>query len=285
MHAADHESGPPVESARFGLWLFLGSEALLFAGLIGSYLFLRTGSRAFPSPGEALDRLFVGCNTLLLVASSITASRSVKSGAQGARARWLAATLLLGGVFLALQLREYGGLWAQGILPRTNLYWSCFLVLTGVLMFRTSVLSMKDRARVLDEGKWTVLVATLCVAAVVISALSHELHAAKQKSLLDLALASSTMVLAWLFVAVVFAEHYAHGYYLRSGQLQFPGTPEPDYWDFTYFALVISMCCQTSDVAVTSSALRRLVLLHSVVSFFFNVIILASTVNVVASVL
>ena len=166
-----------------------------------------------------------------------------------------------------------------------NLGAALFLVLTGVLMFRTSVLSMKDRARVLDEGKWTVLVATLCVAAVVISALSHELHAAKQKSLLDLALASSTMVLAWLFVAVVFAEHYAHGYYLRSGQLQFPGTPEPDYWDFTYFALVISMCCQTSDVAVTSSALRRLVILHSVVSFFFNVIILAITVNVVASVL
>jgi len=132
LHAADHESGPPVESARFGLWLFLGSEALLFAGLIGSYLFLRTGSRAFPSPGEALDRLFVGFNTLLLVASSITATRAVKAGPQGTRLRWLGATLLLGGVFLALQLREYAGLWAQGILPRTNLYWSCFFVLTGV---------------------------------------------------------------------------------------------------------------------------------------------------------
>jgi len=131
-HAADHESGPRIESGRLGVWLFLGSEVLLFAGLIGSYLFLRPGSRDFPAPGDALDRLFVGFNTLLLVASSFTATRSVKSEARGTRARWLVATLLLGGVFLALQLREYVGLSAHGILPKTNLYWSCFFVLTGV---------------------------------------------------------------------------------------------------------------------------------------------------------
>ena len=99
------------------------------------------------------------------------------------------------------------------------------------------------------------------------------------------ALASSTIFLAWLFVAVVFAQHYAHIYYLKPGQLVFPGTDAPDYLDFTYFSVVLSMCCQTSDVAITSSSLRRLVMLHSVVSFFFNVIIIAITVNVVAGVL
>ena len=52
-----------------------------------------------------------------------------------------------------------------------------------------------------------------------------------------------------------------------------------------YFAVVLSMCCQTSDVAITSSSFRRLVMLHSVVSFFFNVIIIAITVSVVAGVL
>jgi heme/copper-type cytochrome/quinol oxidase subunit 3 len=132
LHEPAHESGPPVESGRFAVWLFLGSEVLLFAGLIGSYLFLRTGVRDFPAPGAALDRLFVACNTLLLVASSFTATRAVKSGTDGRRARWLLLTLLLGGAFLALQLREYLGLAASGILPRTNLYWSCFFVLTGV---------------------------------------------------------------------------------------------------------------------------------------------------------
>ena len=53
----------------------------------------------------------------------------------------------------------------------------------------------------------------------------------------------------------------------------------------TYFSVVVSMCCQTSDVVITSSAFRRLVMLHSVVAFFFNVIIIAITVNVVAGVL
>ena len=83
----------------------------------------------------------------------------------------------------------------------------------------------------------------------------------------------------------MFAQQYAHSFYVKAGQLVFPGTEQPDYWDFTYFAVVLSMCCQTSDVAVSSSSMRRLVMLHGVVSFFFNVIIIAITVNVVAGVL
>lgn len=160
-----------------------------------------------------------------------------------------------------------------------------FLILMVVLMFRANLASMHRRARIQDEGKWTVLILSLGVAAVVLVALSHELHAAKDKSLADIALASSTIFLSWLFVAVVFAQQYAHSYYLTPGQLAFPGTETPDYLDFTYFSVVLSMCCQTSDVAITASPLRRLVMLHSIVAFFFNVIIIAITVNVVAGVL
>lgn len=160
-----------------------------------------------------------------------------------------------------------------------------FLAMILVLMFRADKTSMQRRAKLQDEGKWTVLVLSLIVAAVVLLALSHELHAAKEKSLADIALASSTIFLAWLFVAIIFAEHYAHSFYMKPGQLIFPGTETPDYLDFTYFSIVISMTSQTSDVTITASAFRRLVLLHSVVSFFFNVIIIAITVNVVAGVL
>lgn len=157
-----------------------------------------------------------------------------------------------------------------------------FLTLVLALMARATVASMPVRARMQEEGKWVVLVASLCVAGVVLGALTQELHAARDKSLWGIVLASSTILLAWLFVAVVFAQHYAHCYYMQPGQLLFPGTTEPDYWDFTYFAIVVSMCCQTSDIAITSSGLRRVVTLHSVVSFFFNVIIIAITVNIVA---
>lgn len=160
-----------------------------------------------------------------------------------------------------------------------------FLILMLVMMFRATVQSMHTRAQIQDEGKWTVLIFSLCLAVVVLVALSQELHAAKDKSLGEIALASSTILLSWLFVAVVFAQHYAHSYYLKPGQLVFPGTNAPDYLDFTYFSVVLSMCCQTSDVAITSSAFRRVVMLHSIVAFFFNVIIIAITVSVVAGVL
>ena len=160
-----------------------------------------------------------------------------------------------------------------------------FLTLIAIMMARATPVTMRHRALAQDEGKWTVLIVSLCVAGVVLLSLSHELHAAKDKSFADVALASGTILLSWLFVAAIFSQHYAHSYYLTPGQLVFPGTEHPDYFDFLYFATVLSMCCQTSDVAVTASPMRRLVMLQSLVSFFFNVIIIAITVNVVAGVL
>ncbi len=172
---------------------------------------------------------------------------------------------------------------ARAMLVSFNLGAALYLVLMFKLMRRATVSSMRDRARVQSEGQWAVLLMTVCVAAAVLGALSQELHAARNKSLADIALASSTILLAWLFVAVVFAEHYAHRYYMFADQLQFPGTITPDYWDFSYFSVVISMCCQTSDILITAAVMRRIVLLHSVVSFFFNVIIIAISVNIAAN--
>ena len=65
----------------------------------------------------------------------------------------------------------------------------------------------------------------------------------------------------------------------------FPGEKEPDYWDFLYFSLVIGMTSQVSDVAVTSKVIRRVVALHGVLSFFFNLTILALTVNMISNVI
>ena len=195
------------------------------------------------------------------------------------RPRMVSSALVAGALFLLLlpEMPE-----ARAMLIAFNAGAAIYLALMLALMTRATVASMHIRARVQEEGKWIVLVASLCIAGAVLLALSQELHAARDKSFWGIALATSTIFLAWLFVAVVFAQHYAHSYYLQPGQLQFPGTSEPDYWDFTYFSTVLSMCCQTSDTAVTSSSMRRVVMLHSVVSFFFNVIIIAITVNVVA---
>ena len=89
----------------------------------------------------------------------------------------------------------------------------------------------------------------------------------------------------------VFGLRYAHNFYGDSetdaaehaGGLEFPGNAPPDYRDFAYFSYVIGMTCQVSDVEVSSRAMRRLVLLHGVLAFGFNTVILALTINTVSS--
>jgi uncharacterized membrane protein len=203
-------------------------------------------------------------------------------------ARFVRRPRLIGAVLLAVVV--FAGLvpWmptARATLIAFDTGAMVFLALMAVLMARATAPTMKRRALIQDEGKWAVLLMSLCLAGVVIGALSSELHAAKVKSPQDIALASSSILLSWLFVATMFSQQYAHSYYVAPDQLVFPGTEHPDYWDFMYFAVVLSMCCQTSDVLVSSGRMRRLVMLHSLVSFFFNVIIIAITVNVVAGVL
>jgi len=155
-----------------------------------------------------------------------------------------------------------------------------------VMFNQATIQGMRQQARLQDAGRWGILWSAIAVTAVVMVALGTELHAAKNGGVLPLAVAGSCIVLAWLFINVMFALHYAHGFYGDYGSphqgLEFPGKEEPDYWDFAYFSIVIGMTFQVSDVQITSRELRRMVLLHSVIAFFFNVFIIAVTVNIVA---
>lgn len=164
-----------------------------------------------------------------------------------------------------------------------------YLVLTCILMSRATVAEIRRRAAVQDEGAAALLV--LCPAAAVASlvAVVVELGTAEiGKGWTNLALGMGTILLSWLFLHTIFALHYAYEYYgdgsdNEIGGLKFPGTHPPDYWDFLYFSLVIAMTSQVSDVAITSKVIRRLASMHGVLSFFFNVSVLALTVNMVSS--
>jgi uncharacterized membrane protein len=65
--------------------------------------------------------------------------------------------------------------------------------------------------------------------------------------------------------------------------LQFPGEEAPDYWDFLYFSMTIGMTFQVSDVTISAKAIRRLVLVHALISFLFNTVIIALTINEMVS--
>ena len=102
--------------------------------------------------------------------------------------------------------------------------------------------------------------------------------------------AISCMLFSWLMVHTIFAFHYAHLYYSddtsdstkHAEGLEFPGEKKPDYIDFVYFSFVIGMTFQVSDTAVTSRSIRRLVILHGLLSFGLNTFVVALTINLIA---
>ena len=116
---------------------------------------------------------------------------------------------------------------------------------------------------------------------------------------LHVALSIAAVVLAWLLVHLVFTLRYAHTYYNQDpatgrdlGGLVFPDDQDdtqpklkPNYLDFAYFSFVIGMTAQTADVAIASRALRGVALLHGIVSFLFNTVIVALTIGTIGGLL
>jgi uncharacterized membrane protein len=90
---------------------------------------------------------------------------------------------------------------------------------------------------------------------------------------------------------MLFASKYAHLYYgdhpTRKNEiakgLDIPGDESPDYMDFAYFAFVIGMTFQVSDIEINSKRMRRLVLMHGLISFIFNTVIVALSINVIVN--
>jgi uncharacterized membrane protein len=161
-----------------------------------------------------------------------------------------------------------------------------YLALTYGVMANASIAKIRQRAAIVDEGALAVLVLTTAAALASLVAVLAELGHAPD--LRQIALGMGTILLSWVFMHSIFALHYAHEFYgeggdHRTGGLVFPGDQEPDYWDFVYYSLVVAMTAQVSDVQITSKTIRRLTALHGVVSFFFNVTVLALTVNIISS--
>ncbi|SIT07708.1 DUF1345 domain-containing protein [Achromobacter sp. MFA1 R4] len=162
-----------------------------------------------------------------------------------------------------------------------------FLVLTARVFARTSPAQMRLHARQHDVGRSGVLWSSVALSCMVLVALWVELRAqGSGGAVVDMLAAAVTIVLSWLYMNMIYALHYAHGYYghdsaMHKG-LDFPGTQDPDYWDFAYFSVVLGMTFQVSDVQIVNRRVRRLAMTHGVIAFFFNVFIIAISVNVAA---
>jgi uncharacterized membrane protein len=165
-----------------------------------------------------------------------------------------------------------------------------YLALAFQAMARADIARIRRRAAMLDEDRIPFLILTAGAALATIGAIVAELGDKETaRAPAHIGLAVVTIALSWAFIHTIFALHYAHEFYIENryedGGLAFPGKEQPDYWDFIYFSLVIGMTSQVSDVAVTAKGIRRTVAAHGVVSFFYNVALLALTVNIAASAL
>jgi uncharacterized membrane protein len=156
-------------------------------------------------------------------------------------------------------------------------------------MRERSATQMRRHAAENDAKRWLVLLVTVLVSLALLAAISAELPSAKESHPLAIAKLVGTLALSWVYTNLVFMLHYAHMFYAElpgrkgdHGGFEFPGTPEPDYWDFLYFAFTAGMSFAASDVDVTRSAVRRIVVLHSLLSFVFNIGVLAFSINVLA---
>jgi uncharacterized membrane protein len=174
--------------------------------------------------------------------------------------------------------------------------WDCgsftLLALNWQIVWTSDAEETKRRAGAADPGRtaaWVLALVASCFSLFACSlVLRHASSIDPQRSPLLVALCLIAVGTAWNLTHTAYTLRYAHLYYRdndHEGGLDFPGKGEPDDLDFAYFAFTIGMTFQVSDVCVTSPQIRRTVLSHAILSFAYNTVIIAITLNVLVGAL
>jgi uncharacterized membrane protein len=209
----------------------------------------------------------------------------------------LALSLLAAGV-VWIGLRGHVQPFTQSI-ATWDVFSLCVLFLAWLTIITTPAHRLRSRAQDQDVSRTVIFVFVILAACAGLFAVGFLFFANKnvQRShlILHLLMSMVAVVSSWSLVHTVFGLRYAHTYYgdpdgpggplQHAGGLDFPGGRPPDYMDFAYFSFVIGMTFQVSDVQITSREFRQLVLIHGMLSFGFNTVILALAINTVATLL
>jgi cytochrome c oxidase subunit 3/cytochrome o ubiquinol oxidase subunit 3 len=129
-----HATATGISNAKLAMWVYLGSDCLLFGGLISTYLLLRHRSVTGLGPEEVFDIPFTSVSSFVLLMSSLTMALAVAAIVRGDVHRnraWLATTAMLGGVFIGGQVYEFTTFYREGLGFTTNIFGSAFYTLTG----------------------------------------------------------------------------------------------------------------------------------------------------------
>jgi uncharacterized membrane protein len=179
--------------------------------------------------------------------------------------------------------------WADALVVGFDAAALVFIASLWPLLRGHSPATMRAHAAANDAKHWLVLLVTVVVSLALLGAIAAELPKAGLGDGWAVAKLVGTLALSWVYTNLVFMLHYAHLFYTSApgqkhdaGGFHFPDTPEPNYWDFLYFAFTAGMSFAASDVDVLTYKIRRIVVLHSLLSFVFNIGVLAFSINVLA---
>lgn len=199
---------------------------------------------------------------------------------------FLACFALAGAALLLLAQR-----WSQAMLGGFDIAALVLVISLWPLTRDRTPGQIRRHAQDNDARRLGVLIITTLLMAVIVTGVAIELPDARRESgaghMLSMLLVLTTLVIAWVFSNLICALHYAHLFYgdRSIGGLKFPSDEAdycPNFWDFIYFSLTMGMAFATSDVAITDSDIRRFTTLHGTAAFFYNLIVLAFTINVTA---
>lgn len=182
-------------------------------------------------------------------------------------------------------------------LSRIMLAWDafclCLLILYWIIFYTTKPAQIRVLASKEDPSRAVIFFITLISTTASMLAVILLLTAEKQSAdlkIIHLVVSITGSIFSWSLVHTAFAVRYAHLFYdddddntsKHAGGLNFPKEDKPDFIDFAYFSFVIGMTFQVSDVEISSRRIRRLALWHGLISFAYNVVIIALTINIVA---
>ena len=129
-----HTTATGVSNEKLAMWVFLGSECMLFGALISTYLVYKGRSVSGPTPDDIYDIPYTSVSSFVLLMSSLTMVLALSACRRGDGRRtriWLTTTALLGAGFIAGQVYEFTSFIREGLTIKTNLFGSSFFVLTG----------------------------------------------------------------------------------------------------------------------------------------------------------
>jgi len=178
--------------------------------------------------------------------------------------------------------------WQSGVMVGFDVAAIGFLA-ASVSLFDDKPKKMREDAKANDANRAVLLGITFVISLVILVAVGSQLSREGGFSAFEIALIVGTLVLVWVVGNAFYALHYAHLYYSADDGgsdatgLAFPGGRQPDYADFCHFAFTLGVALQTADVCITSPHIRRIVTVHCVAAFFFNLGVLALTVNVLGA--